>query len=106
MPDRITQLNALFQQEISLFFKHESPEIFFTVTHVRISPDLRKARVWVSFLDKRLSSLEALTHELGELGNYLGKRLRLKRIPHIELILDTGIEYAEHISEVLDPEND
>lgn len=101
MPDRVTQLNALLLEEISLFYQHEMPELFFTVTRVNVSPDLREARVWVSFIDKRQSSLEILAKHLGTLGRYLGKRLRLRRVPHIHLILDTGMEYAEHVSAIL-----
>ncbi len=101
MPDRVTKLNSLLQEEISLFYQREAPEVFFTITRVNTSPDMHEARVWVSFIDKRQSSLEILTHHLGPLGKHLGKRLRLRRIPHIQLTLDTGMEYAEHISEVL-----
>ena len=101
MSDRVTKLNSLLQEEISLYYQRETPEIFFTVTRVNISPDLHEARVWVSFIDKRQSSLDVLNRHLGPLGKYLGKRLRLRRIPHILLIIDSGMEYAEHISEVL-----
>lgn len=101
MPDRITQINALLQQEISLFFQEAVPHIFVSVTRVQTSPNLHDSRVWVSFLDKRGSQMEELKSYLRELHKTLGKRLRLKRIPRIELVLDTGIEYAEHISELL-----
>lgn len=101
MTDRTTQLNALFKEEIARFFSEEVPEIFVTVTRVQTSPDLHRARVWVSFLNNRGSSIEQLSKHLHDLGSILGKRLRLKRTPHIELVLDTGMEYAEHISELL-----
>ncbi len=101
MPDRITQLNALLQQEISQYFHDTAPEVFVTVTRVSISPDLHEARVWVSFLNKRASQLAELKSHLHDLHRTLGDRLRLKRIPKIELLLDTGGEYAEHISELL-----
>ena len=101
MPDRITQLNALFQEEISRYFQMEVPEIFVSITKVSISPDLHEARVWVSFLNKRSSQLEELRHHLPGLRRSLGERLRLKRIPRIELLLDTSLEYAEHISEII-----
>jgi len=102
MADRITQLNSLLQTEISQFFLLEAPEVFVSVTRVRVSPDLREARVWVSFLNKRGSQLEELKSHLRELHRTLGQRLRLKYIPKVELILDTGIEYAEHIAELLE----
>lgn len=101
MTDRTTQLNALFKEEIARFFGEEVPEVFVTVTRVQTSPDLHAARVWVSFLNNRGSGLEELSKHLHDLGHTLGKRLRLKRTPHIQLMLDTGMEYSEHISEIL-----
>lgn len=102
MPDRITQLNSLLQQEISLFFHDELPHIFVTVTRVQTAPDLHDAIVWVSFIDKKASQQNELKSKLSDLRRALGKRLRLKNIPRIELRIDSGSEYAEEISEILD----
>ncbi len=102
MPDRITQLNALLQTEISRFFLEEAPEVFVTVTRVQTSPDLREAIIWLSFLTNRGSNMEQLKSTVPEMRRTLGQRLRIKYIPKIELRHDAGMEYAEHISELLE----
>ncbi len=101
MSDRLTKLNSLLQQEISTFFLNELPHVFVTITRVEVSPDLHQAIVWVSFLDKQGSQLQELRSHLKELRRRLGQRLRLKNVPNLQLQLDRGIEYSEHISEVI-----
>ena len=76
-----------------------------TVSEVRISPDLSIAKVFVSiFPSDRAPQVMALLEEekrsiRGELGRQVGSQLRI--VPEIDFHLDTTLDYAEHIEELL-----
>ena len=76
-----------------------------TVSEVRVSPDLSVAKVYVSIFpsDRQEAVMEILGENLrtyrGELGRKVGKQLRI--VPELVLFLDTSLDYAEHIDELL-----
>lgn len=76
-----------------------------TVSEVRVSPDLSLAKVYVSIFPSAkqhdvMDRLEAESRMLrGELGRQVGKQLRI--VPDLVFYLDTSIDYAEHIDELL-----
>ena len=76
-----------------------------TVSEVRVSPDLSIAKTYVSIFpsanaESVMGILEANIKELrGELGRKVGKQLRI--VPEIVFYLDTSLDYAEHIEELL-----
>ena len=76
-----------------------------SVTEVRISPDLSIAKVYVSIFpsEKQKEVMETLEQEKksirGELGRQVAKQLRI--VPELDFYLDTSLDYAEHIEELL-----
>ena len=76
-----------------------------TVSEVRISPDLSVAKVYVSiFPSEKQSAVMGFLQDQnrilrGELGRKVGKQLRI--VPELTFYLDTSIDYAEHIDELL-----
>ena len=76
-----------------------------TVSEVRISPDLSIAKVYVSIFpsEKQKEVMETLEQEKksirGELGRQVAKQLRI--VPELDFYLDTSLDYAEHIEELL-----
>ncbi len=77
---------------------------FATITEVRVTPDLREARVFVSVLgaeDQRAESLEALRAASSFLRRELSHRLDLRRVPELRFELDRSADYAEHIEELM-----
>jgi len=76
-----------------------------TVSEVRISPDLSIAKVFVSIFpsDKAQQALAILEENKrairGELGRKVASQLRI--VPEFEFLLDTTLDYAEHIEELL-----
>lgn len=76
-----------------------------TVSEVRVTPDLSIAKTYVSIFpsDKApqvLKTLEDTKREIrGELGRKVAKQLRI--VPDIDFYLDTTLDYAEHIEELL-----
>ena len=77
---------------------------FATVTGVKMSPDLRQAKVFVSVLGSeqdREASLEAIRHAAPHLRSTLGREVRLKFLPTLEIVEDTTAAYGERIEQLL-----
>lgn len=76
-----------------------------TVSEVRISPDLSIAKVYVSIFPsaKQEEALKVLEENKkairGELGHKVASQLRI--VPDMDFYLDTTLDYAEHIDELL-----
>lgn len=76
-----------------------------TVSEVRISPDLSVAKVFVSiFPSEKAGKVMGILEEnakaiRGELGRVVAKQFRI--VPELTFILDSTLDYAEHIEELL-----
>ena len=76
-----------------------------TVSEVRMSPDLSIAKVYVSIFpsEKQAPVMGILADNnrllRGELGHQIGKQLRI--VPELDFYLDTTLDYAQHIEELL-----
>ncbi|MCR5760346.1 MAG: 30S ribosome-binding factor RbfA [Bacteroidales bacterium] len=76
-----------------------------TVSEVRISPDLSVAKAFVSIFpsEKQGKVMDLLSEQnrsiRGELGQKIGRQLRI--VPELDFFLDTSLDYAEHIEELL-----
>ena len=75
-----------------------------TVTEVRVTPDLKHARVFVSVLGSEAEQKKAI-RGLSAAGGYirfeLTDRLQLRRAPELHFILDHSEEYSQRIDELL-----
>jgi len=77
---------------------------FVTVTGVKVSRDLRSARVYVSVLgdeEERTRSMEALVASTGYLRRELGRTLGLRFTPELHFHADLSIEQGSRIEEIL-----
>ena len=112
---RTDQVGGQVRQEIMEIIRRElkDPRIgFVSITGVRMSPDLRSARVRVSVLgdaDQQQASLEGLNSAKGRIRHELGRRLQnLRYSPNLIFEIDPSIEYSVHISkrlrEILPPD--
>ena len=76
-----------------------------SVTEVRISPDLSVSKVYVSvFPSAKSEEVMQLVNEnartiRGELGRIVAKQFRI--VPELAFFLDSSLDYAEHIDELL-----
>lgn len=76
-----------------------------TVSEVRISPDLSIAKVFVSiFPSAKQEEVMKILEEnkkayRGELGRKVASQLRI--VPELDFYLDTTLDYAAHIDELL-----
>jgi ribosome-binding factor A len=77
---------------------------FVTVTDVKTSPDLRRARVYVSVLGdqaKRTASIAGLQSAHGLLQRRVAGELHLKRTPTLEFVHDDTLDRAMRVEELL-----
>lgn len=76
-----------------------------TVSEVRVSPDLSFAKVFVStFPSEKGTAVMQILEEnnrmlRGELGHKVASQLRI--VPELYFVLDTTLDYAQHIEELL-----
>jgi ribosome-binding factor A len=105
---RTDQVGAQVREEIMEIIRRDlkDPRIgFVSITHVRMSGDLRSARIGVSVLGddgERRRTMEGLRSATGMIRHELGRRLEnLRFSPELRFELDTSIEYSVHISKRL-----
>ena len=76
-----------------------------TVSEVRVSPDLSIAKIYVSVFpsakqEEVMNTLKVENRSIrGELGRLVARQLRI--VPELDFYLDTTLDYAEHIDELL-----
>lgn len=102
MSYRIDKVSNLIKQEISLIFLHKLQDGAFgmvTVTNVKVSPDLRNAKVYISVFDrdKRDKVMEKIKSITGLIRSELGSRIRLKFTPELSFFIDDTADYVEKI---------
>jgi ribosome-binding factor A len=75
------------------------------ITEVRVTPDLRTVRVYVSLADEdeteRASTLAGLQAAKGYVRHELVERLQLRRAPEVLFILDQSEEIGDRIDQLL-----
>lgn len=107
MSRRTEQVGQEIQRILSevLEFDLKDPRIgFATVTSVNVTPDLLRANVNVSVLGdeaERRESLRALERAKGFLRRRIGEELSLRQVPDLKLHLDTSLDHALRIGELL-----
>jgi len=106
---RIDRIEEQLRIELSEIVEREiqDPRIgLATITHVKVSPDLRHAHVFVTILgdeDQRKKSLEGLRSAASYARHSLSKRLHhLRRIPELTFDYDADVEKGMRIEELLD----
>lgn len=107
MSNRTVRVNELVQREISdiLRKRYQSEAVAITITEVRVSPDLRDARVFVSVVgseDAADNKLHWLRSKAAEIREEVGRRIVLKYLPKFEYVLDKSAVRGARILQVLD----
>lgn len=106
MSQRIVKVQKLAREVLGeTIQKLKDPRIgFVTVTAVRVSADLRHARVFVSVLgdeDERAESMSGLASATPYLRTELGRQMKLKYLPELQFELDTGPQEAQRLESLL-----
>lgn len=87
----------------SFVIRHFTADLL-NVTQVRVTKDLRNAKVFVSALGKTSvpeSTLEELQTRANEMQREVMKHLRMKYCPRLEFVNDAGVASSQKIDEIL-----
>ena len=107
MSNRTLRINELLQRELSAILRqhYQSEAVAVTLTEVRVAPDLRDARVFVSVIGSDAFAEEKLAW-LRRIGNplrtELGRRIVIKYMPRFNFVLDRSTVQSGRILQVLD----
>ncbi len=79
---------------------------FVTVSDVEVSRDLAIAKIYVSLFDTDAKAVTEKMTILTEAANYIrqevGKRMKMRRVPHFKFYYDDALETGMRISKLLD----
>ena len=98
--NRIGRINEEIQKELSGLIRNlKDPRVqdtMISITHVETTPDLRWAKVYVSFLqeERAKDALKGLSSAGGYLRRELGRALNLRYTPELNWALDDSITYG------------
>ena len=98
--NRIGRINEEIQKELASLLRNlKDPRVqntMISLTRVETTPDLRFAKVYVSFLeeDKAKDALKGLKSAGGYLRRELGRALNLRYTPELMWALDDSITYG------------
>ncbi len=106
MSQRMARVQKLARQVLGEEIQNlKDPRVgFATVTFVKITPDLRHARVFVSVLGSDESvkaTMAGLNSARPYLRSELGRQMRMKYLPELVFELDTGAQEAEKLDQIL-----
>ena len=111
---RQLRVGELVKQNLGeLFIRNEAkiPSIntkLITVTEVRMTPDLKTARVYVIPLGggETKETVRILTEYSHLVRKALSKRLDIKFLPKLKFVEDNSFEYAEKIEKIIRKNNE
>ena len=98
--NRIGRINEEIQKELASLIRNlKDPRVqdtMISITHVETTPDLRYAKVYVSFLQEERAegALKGLKSAGGYLRRELGHALQLRYTPELTWALDDSITYG------------
>jgi ribosome-binding factor A len=94
------EINAMLAGEL----KDPRLEGMVVVSEVRVQPDMKHARVFVSMRGsskEQSDAIKALEHAAGYIRSELIERLQLRRLPELHFTLDLSQEHVERIEQLL-----
>ena len=105
--NRIDRINEEYRRELSQIIGYELKNSNITgmisVTKVKVTTDLKYAKVYVSILNSKSekNTMEALKKASGFIRSELAKRINLRNTPELTFEIDDSIEYGAKIDSIL-----
>lgn len=105
--NRLNRINEELRKEISniISFELKNPDAtgLISVTKVKITPDLKYAKVYISMLNSKNNekTLEALKKSAGYIRTIIAKRINLRITPELVFEEDNSMEYGMKIDSIL-----
>jgi ribosome-binding factor A len=94
------EINAMLAGEL----KDPRLEVSVVASEVRVQPDMKHARVFISVKGtnkEQADAIKALDHAAGFIRRELVERLQLRRVPELHFTLDLSQEHVERIERLL-----
>jgi len=105
--NRQGRIDEEYRRELSQIIGYElkNPNItgMISVTKVKVTPDLKYAKVYVSILNAKneTETLEGLKKSSGFIRTELAKRINLRNTPELVFEKDDSLEYGARIDSIL-----
>ena len=105
--NRIGRINEEIQKELSSLIRNlKDPRVqdtMISITHVEATPDLRYAKIYVSFLqeERAADAMKGLKSASGYLRRELGRSLQLRYTPELVWALDDSITYGARMLKLI-----
>lgn len=105
--NRLDRVNEELKKTISnvLTFELQNSKVtgMVSVTKVRITPDFRYARVYVSLLNSKSNTktIEGLKESAGYIRSQIAKTINLRVTPELSFEIDDSMEYGAKIDKIL-----
>jgi len=101
---RIERINSLLRKEISQILLKEIDfgSIFVTLTEVKTTPDLIKARILITTHPEKgeKEALSILQKNIYQIQKKINKKLKMKIVPKIQFEIDKGMKNLYKIDEL------
>ena len=104
---RLGRVNEELMKSISQIITYElkNPDVtgMISVTRVKVTPDLKYAKVYVSILNSKniKETMEGLKKSSGFIRSELAKRINLRNTPELVFEIDDSMEYGAKIDSIL-----
>jgi ribosome-binding factor A len=109
MVDRIVRISEEVKREVSNIIQGElkDPRLpkLTSVTSVRVTRDLKYAKVYVSILgteEEKKAALEGLKSAAGYIRHEIGQRIKLRYTPEFQFEIDNSIEHGVYLNKLID----
>lgn len=105
--NRMNRIDEELKKEISNIINYElnNPKVtgLISVTKVKVTPDLRYARVYISMINEKnqKATLAALKQSAGYIRTLVAKKVNLRTTPEIIFEFDESIEYGAKIDSII-----
>ena len=105
--NRLGRIDEQYRKEISQIINYDlkNPNVtgLISVTKVKVTNDLKYAKVYVSILNSKNTkqTLAGLKKSAGYIRSELARRVNLRNTPEIIFELDDSMEYGERIDTIL-----
>ncbi len=109
--NRLDRVNEELKKTISnvLTFELQNSKVtgMVSVTKVRITPDFRYAKVYVSLLNSKSNTktMEGLKESAGFIRTQIAKTMNLRVTPELSFEIDDSMEYGAKIDKILNDLN-
>ena len=104
---RLGRVNEEIRKALSQIIDYEvkNPDVtgMISVTKVKVTPDLKYAKVYVSILNSKniKETMDGLKKSSGFIRSELAKRINLRNTPELVFEIDDSMEYGAKIDSIL-----